>query len=75
MTLDYELRKKLKNIHKGNYSVKNLSEKEVELIVEHYNKLFSAMCCICEVCVDESKWHIKSDEAVEEIRGYVGEGL
>lgn len=42
-----------------------LSKEELVFLVEQY---YNSMSRISEICVEESKWHIASDKAVDNIR-------
>lgn len=42
-----------------------LSREELVYLVERY---YNSMSRISEICVEESKWHIASDKAVDKIR-------
>ena len=50
---------------------KTLNELSKEQLIYLIEKLNSSLFLISEVCVDESKWHIDSDKAVDKIRGYI----
>lgn len=45
-----------------------LSKEQLIYLIEQLDR---SLFMISEVCVDESKSHIKSEDAVEEIRGYI----
>lgn len=45
-----------------------LSKEQLIYLIEQMDKSLSF---ISEVCVDESKWHIDSNKAVDKIRGYI----
>ena len=45
-----------------------LSKEQLIYLIEQLNH---SQFMISEVCVDESKWHIKSKEAINKIRGYI----
>lgn len=42
-----------------------LSKEELVFLVEQY---YNSMSLISEICVEESKWHISSEKAVDKIR-------
>ena len=37
-------------------------------LIEEIKRLYKSMCRISQTCVNESKWHISSDEAISKIR-------
>lgn len=45
-----------------------LSKEQLIYLIEQLNR---SQFLISEVCVDESKWHIDSDKAVDKIRDYI----
>lgn len=49
-------------------ALNQLSKEQLIYLIEQLNR---SQCLIGEVCVDESKWHIDSDKAVDKIRGYI----
>lgn len=49
-------------------TLNELSKEQLIYLIEQMN---SSLFLISEVCVDESKWHIDSDKAVDKIRGYI----
>lgn len=50
---------------------KVLNELSKEQLIYLIEQLNHNQFLISEVCVDESKWHIDSDKAVDKIRGYI----
>ena len=48
--------------------LKTLSKDQLIYLIEKFSE---GMFMISEVCVEESKLHIKSDDAVDQIRDYV----
>lgn len=53
------------------YDKKTLNELSKEQLIYLIEQLYESQFLISEVCVDESKWHIDSDKAVDKIRGYI----
>ena len=49
-------------------TLNELSKEQLIYLIEQMNK---SLFLISEVCVDESKWHIDSNKAVNKIRGYI----
>lgn len=49
-------------------TLNELSKEQLIYLIEQMNQ---SLFFISEVCVDESKWHIDSDKAVDKIRGYI----
>ena len=49
-------------------TLNELSKEQLIFLIEQMNK---SLFLISETCVDESKLHIDSDKAVDEIRGYI----
>lgn len=45
-----------------------LSNEQLIYLIEQMDH---SLCLISETCVEESKWHIESDEAIKEIRSYI----
>ena len=54
-----------------NSEKKVLNELSKEQLIYLIEQLNHSQFLISEVCVDESKWHIDSNKAVEKIRGYI----
>ena len=48
-----------------------LNELSKEQLIYLIEKMDKSLFLISEVCVDESKWHITSDKAVDKIRDYI----
>ena len=48
-----------------------LSELSKEQLIYLIEQLVHSQFLISEVCVDESKWHINSDKAINKIREYI----
>ena len=48
--------------------LRQLSKDQLIYLIEQFDK---STGLICEVCVDESKWHISSSKAVSKIRDYI----
>lgn len=48
-----------------------LNELSKEQLIYLIDQLDHSQSLISEVCVDESKWHIPSDKAVDKIREYI----
>ena len=49
-------------------ALKELSKEQLIYLIEQMDK---SLCLIGEVCVEESKWHIESKEAIRKIRDYI----
>lgn len=50
------------------YIEENLNDCSKEQLIFLIDKYWNSMCIISEVCVDESKMHISSKRAVNEVR-------
>ena len=50
---------------------KTLNELSKEQLIYLIEQMDHSLCLIGETCVEESKWHIDSDKAVDKIRGYI----
>lgn len=48
--------------------LKELSKDQLIYLIEQLDR---SLFLISETCVDESKWHIESKEAIKQIRGYI----
>ena len=48
-----------------------LSELSKEQLIYLIEQLVHSQFLISEACVDESKWHINSDKAINKIREYI----
>lgn len=57
----------------GTNGIKNIDIilKLIEKLQEEIKKYKYYMVLICETCIDESKCHITSQEAIQEIRKYI----
>lgn len=49
-------------------NLQKLSKEQLIKVIDDYDR---CLCAISECCVSESKWHIESKDAVENIRGYL----
>jgi hypothetical protein len=48
--------------------LEELSKEQLIYLIEQMDK---SLCLISEACVEESKWHIESKDAVKKIREYI----
>ena len=56
------------------YKIENLSKLTKEQLIYLIEKYEDTNFLISETLVEESKWHIKSDEAIRRIREYLQKG-
>ena len=64
--VDYKLNRKIR-------AKESLTPNELDRVLHCYNKLNTLLAVIGEYCVEESKEHCNSEDAVEGIRRYIVE--
>ena len=56
---------------KDSFKATVIHKQNFEIVLNLINRLQSKLINISEVCIDESKMHISSEDAIERIRNYL----